>query len=420
MHGLLDSLPWLIGMGLLIGCSAFFSGSEASLFYLRRADRQALANGTAAQRAAERLLADPERLLTAVLFWNLTVNIAYFAIVAIVGLRLERHPQVGQTGGVIFATLSLLAIIFLSEMVPKSIAVLQARRIAGFVGIPLASFVRLIDPIMPTLRAVSDVSRRLLMPGIVMEKYLELDDLQHAINVSHDVDLLDQERAVLRNIVALSDIRVEEWMRPRSKLVTFRAPVPIADLGGRLPPTGYALIADGDNDDIVGSVNLHSLADFDEGHLEKSANDVIFAPWCAPVAETFQQMQRTACDVTVVVNELGETIGVLTLDQIIHAVLTDQPGRGEGLLNRAPLRQIREGIWEVDGVTNIRRLARTFEVTLPTSRHVTVSGVVQETLERLPVVGDECVWGPFCITVMQVKTDSTLFQMRLANREDAS
>ncbi|MFP6667291.1 MAG: CNNM domain-containing protein, partial [Pirellulales bacterium] len=74
-----EYLPWLIAMVVLIFCSAFFSSSEAALFFLSRRDREQLAAGNHAQRLAARLLADSERLLTAILFWNLLINIVYFA-----------------------------------------------------------------------------------------------------------------------------------------------------------------------------------------------------------------------------------------------------------------------------------------------------------------------------------------------------
>ena len=59
---IVDLLPLLISMLVLVACSAFFSASEAALFYLRPADRRKLATGGTAQRVASRLLADPDRL----------------------------------------------------------------------------------------------------------------------------------------------------------------------------------------------------------------------------------------------------------------------------------------------------------------------------------------------------------------------
>ena len=89
MDLLLAYAPWLVAMVVLILCSAFFSSSEAACFYLRSADRRRLASGNQAQRMVARLLDEPDRLLTAVLFWNLVVNLAYFTIASIVSLQLE-------------------------------------------------------------------------------------------------------------------------------------------------------------------------------------------------------------------------------------------------------------------------------------------------------------------------------------------
>ena len=101
-HGvnlLFEYAPWFAAMAVLVAASAFFSSSEAAMFYLTRADRRILSAGSRAQRIAVRLLADSDRLLTAVLFWNLVVNVAYFAISSIVALSLERsgrHTEIGR------------------------------------------------------------------------------------------------------------------------------------------------------------------------------------------------------------------------------------------------------------------------------------------------------------------------------------
>ncbi len=123
MNSLSELAPWLTVMVVLIGCSGFFSASEAALFYLRPAQRRRLRTGTASERMASRLLDDPDRLLSAVLFWNLVVNIAYFAVSSVCALKIENELDLGE--GVVFgfALVSLLAIIFFSEMLPKSFAV---------------------------------------------------------------------------------------------------------------------------------------------------------------------------------------------------------------------------------------------------------------------------------------------------------
>lgn len=73
-------------MVFLIGCSGFFSASEAAFFSLRLRDREQLACGGSSQQMAARLLSDPDRLLGAILFWNLVVNMIYSAIVSVLTL----------------------------------------------------------------------------------------------------------------------------------------------------------------------------------------------------------------------------------------------------------------------------------------------------------------------------------------------
>src|SRR5690606_6903836 len=115
-------VPQLVGMALLAFASCFFSASEAGLFVLTREERERLASGPPGQQRAYGLLASPERLLTAILFCNLVVNVTYFALVSMIGLRLERA---GQTqAATLLSVGALLSLIFFSEMLPKNLAVL--------------------------------------------------------------------------------------------------------------------------------------------------------------------------------------------------------------------------------------------------------------------------------------------------------
>ena len=152
MEVLIQNTPGLVAMGVLILGSAFFSSSEAAFFYLTPSDRRRLALGGRAGRVAAGLLADSERLLTAVLFWNLVTNLVFFTMVSITGLELRRQGHEAEAAT--FTLGSLLAIILFSEMLPKSLAVLGPRRLATLVGIPLAAAVRLVDPVLPDRKSV--------------------------------------------------------------------------------------------------------------------------------------------------------------------------------------------------------------------------------------------------------------------------
>jgi CBS domain containing-hemolysin-like protein len=119
-------------------------------------------------------------------------------------------------------------------------------------------------------------------------------------------------------------------------------------------------------------------------------------------------MRDRGLQVAAVINEFGETIGILTLDDVLDTIFSRTPSRIERLLKRVPIRQVEPGVWHVIGMTSVWRLVRHFRVERPPSRSVTVAGVIQETLGRLPVPGDECRWGPFQFKVLEVQASGQL------------
>jgi len=416
---LLSILPFLIAMAVLIGVSAFFSASEAALFSLKANERRMLKSSPrSSARTCGILMRHPERLLSAVLFWNLVTNIIYFTLASLATLRLQKEPDTSQTLIVGFPFGALLVIIFLSEMLPKSLAVMKATALCGVIGHPLAAAVALLDPIMPTLRTVTIVSRRLVWPGFRPEPYLEAADLARAIEISTtNRELLEQETQILHSIVSLSSISVEECMRPRTQLVTFSPPVSLADIRHEVPRSGHLLITETDSDEVAQSANLQKLTHLEDEHLEYRTESVLYVPWCINAAEAIQRMRSKERETAIVVNELGETIGAITRDDILDVIFTNRSSRSLRLLNREPIVEVSKGVWEVVGIANLRVLEAYFKRSLPTSRNITVGGVIQETLQQIPETGDACDWGPFHFEVAQMLADEQIL-LRATLRAD--
>ena len=398
---MVELLPWLLAMGILLLGSGFFSSSEAAFFLLNRPEKQSLAAGNRLQRAAAQLLSDPDRLLTAVLFWNLLINVSYFAITSVTALRLERMGRPDLAG--MFTLGALVAIMFFSEMLPKSVAVLRPQTISTWCAIPLALAIRAIDPLLPIIRWTNLLSRRLFWPRLEPEAYLEVTDLERAVAFStSDAVLLGHEKTVLQNIVSLSIIRVDEMMRPRIQFLTFHPPVGIDNLEGRLTPSGYILVTEKDSDEVAGAISIKSLVRFPRHNLESHAQQVFYLPWCATGGQALEQMLDHNSQVAAVVNELGETIGILTFDDILDTIFTQEASRSERIFRRLSVQNLSADHWQVTGMTTLRRLGRRFGVTLPTTKNTTVAGAVQEALGRVPQAGDVCDWGPFHFEVVEV------------------
>ena len=400
---LVEELQWLLPMGLLALGSGFFSSSEVALFYLSPRERRAFREGNRVQRIAVGLLDDPERLLTAVLFWNLVINVMYFAIASIVSLRIGEQESLGSGAAAGFAFGALVLLILAGERLPKSVAVIRTRATAAALAVPLAAAVRVTDPLLPALRTINLLSRRLLWPKFEPEPYLEVEDLERAIAMStDDAQLLAQEHRVLQNTVALSDLRVSEVMRPRSQFLSFRAPVSLSDLEGRMPPSGYVLLTEPDSDEVAAAIALARLSIVPRERLDRYAKPVEYVPWSATVGWALEVMKTEDTQVVAVVNEYGETTGILTFDDVLDLLFSERASRSERILNTASVRQLGPELWQTTGITSVRRLARELDTDLPSTRAETIGGVVQEVLQRRPQAGDMCRWGPFELRVIEI------------------
>lgn len=396
-------LPGLAGMLLLILVSAFFSSSETALFYLSHDELRRLRVGRPRERAVVVLLSDPDRLLTAILFWNLFVNLCYFAMSVVVAQRLI-HAGLNVAAGC-FGVLSLAGMILFGEVLPKSIAVTFRRGLSSLVSWPLALAVRSLSPVTPVLSGIALVARRTFWPHLDREPFLQAEDLERAVEVSfgsHEV--VGHERHVLHNILDLSEITVEEAMRPRGSYVTLPPPIALSDLQGKVPPSEYIMTRQKTRDRVTGAVPICSFSSIPNENLEQAAEEVVHVPWCASLAFTLQLLRERFCSVAEVVNEYGETVGIVTYEDIVDTIVVPHPSRARRILRRDPIVELPGGDYQIEGITTLRYLCRRLGIDYEadSDRLVTVAGLLHEELEHVPVVGDECEWRGHRITVVDV------------------
>ena len=388
---LVPHAPALVAMLCLLMGSAFFSCSEAAFFSLSQSERLALAEKGTLGNLALRLLDTPERLLNSILFGNLFVNLVFFTISAYVMFQLEQNNLAWGIG-----VASLLAVIILGDILPKNFSILAPQFFVLLVCVPVSFVVRILQPVLPALSFLNLLSRRLFSPNFAPEPHLRVSDLERAVALSdNDAALLKREQRSLQNIVSLSEMEAAELMCPRSWLKTFRPPIAfeqvLIELNGTLPRSGYCLLTEPNSDEIVSALCLTRLTAAGlETEWDTKFEDVIYVPWSASVAEVFDRLQQTNHKVAVVVNEFGETIGIITIDDIIATLFTREQGRSRGLLDRRELKRIGVHHWQLTGLTSLRTLERKFTVSFRRYSSLTVGGLLREILERFPRIGDEC------------------------------
>ena len=380
------------------------------MFSLRLTDRQSLAEKGKLGSLVLRLLESPEKLLNSILLGNLFVNLLFFTLASSIAFRLGEQSWLAWG----IAVGSLLVIIVFAEIVPKNFGVMAPQFFALLVCVPLSFLVRICQPVLPLLSFLNLLTRRVILPHFEPEPYLRVGDLERAVTLSdNDAALLKREQRSLQNIVSLSDMSADELMRPRSWLKTFRSPITfeqvLTDLNGTLPRSGYCLLTEPDSDEIVSALSLTRLtAENLETAWDEQFEDVLYVPWSASVADVFDRLQRTNHKVAVVVNEFGETIGIITIDDIIAVLFTREQGRSRGLLDRGELKRIGNNHWQLTGLTGLRTLERKFNISFRKYSSLTVGGLLREILERLPRAGDVCQIETLQFQVIDVETDYSL------------
>jgi putative hemolysin len=405
-------LPGLAAMLVLMGASAFLSASETALFFLSHDETRGFRTGRARERAAAALLSDPDRVLTGILFWNLVVNLMYFAVSIVVSQRLiSAHLR---SAAAIFGFAAILALLLCGEVVPKVIAAIWRRSLAPLVALPILALVRLLDSVLPLFRVLTLLARRTVLPNTHQEPFLSTEDLEDAVNVSDlSAEMIRQEKEILHNILDLSEIRVEEVMRPRGSYPAFAAPIGAANLEGKIPAGDYVAVLRPGSDDVEGAIALSSFSVVSTDHLEEAAADVVYVPWCATLAMCLTLLREQVADVASVVNEYGETIGIVTYDDLLDAVLIPEPERMVRFLAREPVLEVAPGCYHAEGITPLRHLSSRLgmEYEPESDELVTLAGLLHEKLEHMPAVGDECTWRGFRVRVIEVSKRGRLRAM---------
>lgn len=408
---LASSTPLLLAMAMLIVASGTLSGSEAALFSITARDRRRLPRLSYGCKVADKLLDDPERLLSAILFWNLLVNMTYFALAAIIASGAsQRSAAVAISGG------SLLAIIFFSEMLPKSLAMQSPVRATGLLAPPIAVVVAIISPLLPSIIAANAVVSRLVWPTLQNEPEIDLRDIQRAIELgTGDAALLGRERGAMRGLLALADVRVTEWMRPRNRCrVTAgqHAPSDLFDAGYDDDSADYVLVQDGQDDLVTRAIVPRYLRPAQIDSPNDLGTPVVYVPWSAQVSQALDLLHAEDRDVAIVLDEFGSWLGAIATDEILRRVLVDDPPPpeskdptgGDSNGSAAPL--------EVPGSESFRAVAKQLGVDLEVEGVSTMAGLIQRANERFPQIGDTATLGEYVCEVVDRTDDEVVVRVR--------
>jgi Mg2+/Co2+ transporter CorB len=401
---------WL-SLFIVIVClmsSAFFAGSETALTASSRASMARLEKqGNKRAGIVNRLLAQRERLIGALLLGNNVVNIAASALATDVLLTWFGHA------GVVYATIvmTVLVVVF-SEVLPKTAAFNAPDRIALVVARPMAAIVKLLGPVLMAIEAL--VRWLLMLLGMKVGDNHDVlsarEELRGAVDLLHsegDVETLDRD--MFGGVLDLRELVVSEVMIHRTSMITLNADDPpevlvntvIASPVTRLP------LWRGNPENIIGVLHVKDLlralhaVEGDASKLDIAAlmRPAWFVPDTRPVSEQLKAFRRRKTPFALVVDEYGVVEGLVTLEDILEEIvgdITDEHDPAIPGVRRQP-----DGSINVDGAVTIRDLNRVMDWNLPDQEATTIAGLVIHEARSIPEVGQSFTFHGFRFRVLR-------------------
>lgn len=393
-------------LGLLV-CSGFFSGSETAMTGASRARMHALEQqGSRAALIVNRMWQRKERLIGAILLGNNLVNIAASAIATSVAITL-----LGENGVFAATVVMTLLVLIFSEVLPKTYAIHHADRMAVFVGPILRVFVVIFGPVNHAIFLV--VRGTLKIVGVDIGNPIGSDQSEEELRGAIDLhaggsEEVRQERQMLRSILDLGDVEVGEIMTHRKNVVTVNAELPIDELITEVLSSPYTRVPmwRGTPDNIVGVIHAKELfraAKELSGQEDKiDVADVANLPWFIPDAtdllSQLQSFRQRHEHFAIVVDEYGEVLGIVTLEDILEEIVGDIADEHD--VEIEGVRQLKDGAVIVEGTVTIRDLNRQFEWKLPDEEASTIAGLVLHEARRIPEIGQVFVFHGFRFEIL--------------------
>lgn len=376
-------------LACLIIISAYFSGSETGMMSLNRYRLKHLANtGHKGAKRVEKLLGRPDRLIGLILIGNNLVNILASAIATILGMRLY-----GDIGVAIATGVLTLVILVFAEVTPKTLAALYPERVSYASSVLLSILMKVLSPLVVFVNFITNGFIRLL--GLSAQHGgddpLSSEELRTVVNEAGGL-IPRRHQDMLLSILDLEHVTVNDIMIPRNEITGININDDWKSIVRQLThsPHGRVVLYRDHIDEVVGMLRLREAArfvleknEFTKETLLRAADEVYFIPESTPLNVQLLKFQRNKERIGLIVDEYGDIIGLITLEDILEEIV------GEFTTSIAPslaeeITPQGDGSFLMEGSANIRDINKSLKWKLPTDGPRTLNGLILEHLEEIP------------------------------------
>ncbi|HVX06269.1 MAG TPA: hemolysin family protein [Rhodanobacteraceae bacterium] len=411
-----------LGLVLLLALgNAFFALAEIALIAARKSRLRYLARTSTRAQVALRLAQRPDRFLSTVQVGITIITLITGAATGTsisdtirawltrLGAPVAEHASllIGLVLGFILVTTINITV---GELVPKRAALVAPERIAQIVAFPMQVMSWLMAPFVWFLDIITSAVLRVLRLHRVSREKVSEEEIRLLVAEGAEQGVLDlDERNMVNRVLRLGDRTVDSVMTPRPRIAWLDAAAPLAENLAVLratPYSRYPVYREGE-EEVLGVLEvkrlLQSLAQDPDAakqprlDLFRKLTKPLFVPATTRALDLLDEFRDAKTPFALVVDEYGDIEGLVTLNDVLTAVVGHPAGNGAGGAsgNASALRRD-DGTWLIAGslsTDDLRELLKLDE--LPNEEegdYYTLAGMLIDMLGHIPVEGESTTW----------------------------
>ena len=396
---------------VLILINGLFSMSEMAIVSARKHRLQQKAeDGNKGAAKALELAKNPNRFFSTAQIGITLIGILSGAfggatIANHIGLEISKVPWLAPYSGGIGVAIVVIIITYLflvlGELVPKRLALNSAEKIAATISPLMQTLSKITTPIVALLSGSTNLVLRILGVRPSTDPEVTEEDLKSMLDQGTESGVFEEsEQDMVERIFRLSDRCVSALMTPRTEIIYLDIEATHEEIQQKIvryPFSRFPVIKD-TTDNIIGIVQLRDLllqrVEGPHFDIQKVLQQPLFIPESTPALDALESFRTSGVEIAVIIDEYGGVLGLVSMNDIIEAIVGDVFSPHEKQEEEAIHRE--DGSWLFDGMIHIDDLKDYLNITkLPEEdegNYETLSGLMMAQLGRVPVSGDHFEW----------------------------
>lgn len=386
-----SSVTQLIILFILLLLSGFFSSAETALTTVNKIRlRSLLEEGNKRAGTVLKVTEHSGKMLSAILIGNNIVNLSAASLTTSLAYSLG-----GSAVAIASGVLTVLILLF-GEITPKTMATLHAEKMSLRYAPVIYIFMKLMTPFIFIINGLSSIVLFLMRvdPKANTNTMTE-NELRTIVDVSHEDGVIEsEEKEMIYNVFDLGDAKAKDVMVPRVNVTFADVNSSYEELIGLFREDKFTRlpICEESKDNVIGTINMKDLLLYDNNKNDFQVRDILreayFTYEYKNISELLVEMRQASFNIAIVLDEYGETAGLITLEDILEEIvgeIHDEYDENE----EENIRAVNEREYIVEGSTNLDDLNDSLDLALESEDYDSVGGFIIGRLDRLPEEGDE-------------------------------